>query len=162
MAMKVAGIVMVKTMLERDSEMAQIVSYAAFDDKIDELIEEAKNNAPVDKYNLENAIQRVPERPLNHAATRGAGGKFQSVHPHGYVVEINIKDEMTGKDGKTVRMHPYADIMEESDRAGQGSPENNLKRARGGEPGRKYMERAYDKVGPTILPQLRKKISEVL
>lgn len=160
MGVRITGVDALRIMLERDGDAARRASLIAMDEKADELVFEAQKNAPVDKYNLEEAIVRTNAR--EGGATRQirdpVTGRFKA-----YTVEVYVKDHVIDKEtGKSVNVAQYALIMEESDRAGHGSPENDMKRARGGDPGRKYMQRAYDTVDPTVIPAMLKKVRESL
>lgn len=158
MGVRITGLDAVSFMIERDGDKAYRASLKAMDTKADELLKEARNNAPVDKYNLEKAIIRIPERGSGETRkTRGADGRFKAYTVMVGVLKPTITDKATGK---AVNVEQYATIMEESDRAGQGSEENAKKRAKGGKPGRKYMERAYHTVDPTVVPEMIRKVNE--
>lgn len=145
-----------RLMIEHDGDSVYRASLEEMDDKADELVFQIQKNTPVDKYNLENAVYRTgaKEKGVTRKLRDPSTGRFMP-----YKVEIGIKDTVFDKEsGKEVNVKQYALIMEESDRAGHGNvAANEAKRAAGGDPGRKFIERAYDTVEPTIVPAMIRK-----
>ena len=157
MAVKITGDMnLLKLMIERDGNSAFAASLKVMDEKADEIVQLAKDNAPVDKHNLEEAIFRTPEKVTvedSHFRNPSTGQFVKQK------ITIGVKDEMADKTtGERVNIAQYKVVMHESDRAGHGSSENDKKRAEGKNPGNKYLERAFNEIDPTIEPTMIAKV----
>ena len=150
----------IKTMIEQDGDRAYRATLDQMDRSADEMVTLAKQNAPVDRYNLENAITRT------NAREKGGTRKVRDPITGQYLpskVTVYVADEIADEEtGAMVNIKGYAVIMEESDRY-NGSREGNMaKRAAGGDPGRKYMERAKVEVDSQIVEKIRAKVRRAL
>ena len=151
---------LVSEMIERDGDNAYKATAKEIDLAADDMVFLAQKNAPADRYNLENAIVRT--NPRDKSASRQARdpstGRYMPLK-----VEVYVKDEVIDQEtGKEVNVKGYAVIMEESDRYNPSRPGNIAKRAVGGDPGRKYMERAYIEVMSNIYRKIKARVSESL
>ena len=158
MGVKIIGnFELLKLMIERDGEKAKGASFMVMDDKADEIVEKAKDNAPRDKFNLERAIRRIPARNKDGShRQRGVDGRFKS-----YKITIDVAPEIADKKtGQMVNIEQYAAIMHESPFAGADTEANAEKRAEGKVPGRKYLERAFNDVDPSVVPDMITKVRE--
>lgn len=150
----------VSRMIERDGHSAYKAAAKEVDIAADDMVFQAKKNAPVDRYNLENAITRTNARKKGETRQTRDSVTGQYV---GYKVEVFVKDEMIDQEtGDKVNVKGYAVIMEETDRYNGDRPGNMAKRAAGGDPGRKFMERAYVDVMSQIYNRVKARVRAAL
>lgn len=150
----------IKTMIEQDGDRAYRATLDQMDESADQMVMLAKQNAPVDRYNLENAIGRTNahEKGVSRKVRDPITGQYKP-----YKIEVYVADEIADEEtGAMVNIKGYAVIMEESDRYNSSREGNRAKRAAGGDPGRKYMERAKVEVDSHIVEKIRAKVRRVV
>lgn len=155
MAVKIEGnFELLRIMIERDGDKARAAALEVMDEKAGAIVEKARDNAPRDRFNLERAINRYPKKSPENRKQRGADGRFIA-----YKVQVGVDSTIADKEtGAIVNIDQYSTIMHESPTAGADTEANRQKRAEGKNPGRKYLERAFDEIDPTVVPEMIQKI----
>lgn len=150
----------IKAMIELDGDRAYRATLDQMDMSADEMVMLAKQNAPVDRYNLENAIGRTNarEKGVSRSVRDPITGQYVP-----YKITVSVAGEVVDEEtGAMVNIKSYAVIMEETDRYNGSREGNRAKRAAGGDPGRKYMERAKVEVDSHIVEKIRAKVRSAL